>query len=112
MPSRECDLKPGERLRLYRRRLKLNRRALGTALNMTWRQIAEIERGDRDLDPAAITWHGEKDLRAHEKCWVYRTRCGKSQADVAGELEVSRLWVNKMERGEVNCDKLIWYWEA
>lgn len=112
MPTRECDLRPGERLRLHRRRLKMSRKQLAAELKLSRYSIGEMEREERDIPEGLITWHEEKDLRAHEKCWVYRTRSDKSQAEVAADLGVSRLWVNKMERGDVCCDTLIWYWEA
>ncbi len=51
-------------------------------------------------------------LKPHEKCLLYRRRCGFKQSRVAKELKVCRWWLNQMERGAINCDVLIAYWEC
>lgn len=50
-------------------------------------------------------------LRVHELCLLYRRRVGCTQAHVARTLRCCRWWINQMERGEVSCDELLWYWE-
>ena len=50
-------------------------------------------------------------LKPYERCLLYRRRAEKTQAEVAEHLERCRWWVNQMERGEVSCDTLLWYWE-
>lgn len=110
--SRQVDLRPGEQLRLWRRRLKLNRAQAAQNLRRSRSWVGEVERGEKEVEAGELPWYGSRDLAAHEKCCVYRLRTGRTQAAIAGELSVSRLWVNKMERGEVNCDTLLWYWEA
>lgn len=49
-------------------------------------------------------------IAPHEWCRVLRWRAGKTQREVAAELDVSRSWVNQMERGLENCDRLLEYW--
>lgn len=51
-------------------------------------------------------------LRVSEVVWLYRTRAGKLQREVAEELGVSRLWVNRMEQGLADPSRLIEYWEV
>lgn len=109
---RECDLSLGEMVRLYRRRMGFSRAQLGAELKETKYWVGDVERGTREMPRERITWHGDRNLTGAERCWVMRTRCGRSQAEVAADLGVSRLWVNKMERGLVNADTLIWYWES
>lgn len=64
------------------------------------------ERGVQQLKRAKV---GR--LQKHERCFLYRRRAGKSQAQVAVDLERCRWWVNKMEHGSAPCDDLLWYWE-
>lgn len=47
-----------------------------------------------------------------EILWLYRKRSGKHQREVAAELGITRYWVNRMEQGEANPDRLIEYWEV
>jgi DNA-binding XRE family transcriptional regulator len=51
-------------------------------------------------------------LRPHERCLLYRRRAGRSQWQVARDLQRCKMWVRQMERGEVDCSELIGYWEA
>ncbi len=46
-----------------------------------------------------------------EWCRIMRRRTGKSQQEIANEMETTRVWVNRLESGFENCDDLIWYWE-
>ena len=50
-------------------------------------------------------------LQPHERCMLYRRRLDRTQKQVAEELPCSRWWLVLMERGEVACDDLLWYWE-
>lgn len=106
------DLKPGEKLRVWRRRLKLTRSGAAELLKRSVNWIGEVERDNRpEVALGDIPWTGQRDLKPHEKCAIYRLRSGITQGKIADSLQCSRLWVNKMERGEVNCDDLLWYWE-
>jgi len=51
-------------------------------------------------------------LKPHERARLMRRRVGKTQAEVAAELGVSRYWFNQMENGAVDCTTLLWYWES
>ena len=104
------ELSPGERLLLDRRRRGESqvqaaaRRGIShTAYGLMER---DSEKGTRGVEVLEI---GE--LKAHERCLLYRRRAGYTQARVAKELQVCRWWLNQMERGAVSCDLLVWYWE-
>tara|TARA_R110000772_G_scaffold20306_2_gene56337 strand:+ start:474 stop:641 length:168 start_codon:yes stop_codon:yes gene_type:complete len=45
-----------------------------------------------------------------EECVLKRRRCHMTQDDVAKELDMSRLWVNRMEQGIEPAERLIAYW--
>jgi DNA-directed RNA polymerase specialized sigma subunit len=45
-----------------------------------------------------------------EECVLKRRRNHMTQADVAKELGISRLWVNRMEQGTEPADRLIEFW--
>lgn len=64
---------------------------------------------ERDVVEGPTTRVGR--LRPHERCLLYRRRCGRYQFEVANDLGFCRLWINRMERGDAPCDDLIWYWE-
>lgn len=47
-----------------------------------------------------------------ERYWLLRRRAGLTQAEVASDLGVSRLWVCRMERGGAPADRLREYWRG
>lgn len=103
------DLTPHEKLRLWRRRLGLSQEEAGRRFGVSGWTFGEMERGDQPAPSYA--WRGPFALLEHERCLIYRLRAGKEQQEVADGLGVSRVWVNRMERGEESCDRLVWYWE-
>lgn len=109
-PTRECDLDLHEKLVLWRRRLTLSRADAARALKVTPWQVAEAERNRAELG-VDVPWTGDRALRDHERCIIYRRRAGVTQARVASDLGVTRVWVNRMERGSEKCCDLLWYWE-
>ncbi|AAT69508.1 repressor [Alphaproteobacteria phage PhiJL001] len=70
------------------------------------RQVSLMEADKVNFAPKRL-----RGIQVHEKCLIYRRRAGKTQREVARDLGVSRLWVNKMENGLESCDQLLWYWE-
>lgn len=46
----------------------------------------------------------------HEYCYIHRRRAKKSQIWVAKKLKKCRFWINQMERGKVDCDTLLKFW--
>lgn len=46
-----------------------------------------------------------------EWCRIMRRRAGKSQREVAEDLQIERVRVVRLENGFESCDNLLWYWE-
>ena len=104
------DLTPAEKLRLWRLRLNLSQDQAGARFGVSGWTYGEMERG---AQPApAYAWRGSFALKDHERCLIYRLRAGVHQEHVASELGCSRIWVHQMETGQVNCVRLIEYWES
>lgn len=97
----------GERLLLDRRR-----RGELQSVAAARRGVTRIVYGNMERDrlpvkkPPVITG-----LKPHERCLLYRRRVGHTQREVAMNMGLCTWWVNLMERGRQNCDKLLWYWE-
>lgn len=51
-------------------------------------------------------------LQTHEVCYILRRRSGKTQQQVAKELNMSRVSVNLMEKGKISVLSLASYWGA
>lgn len=105
----------GEKLVIWRRRRGWTQSFAAATLHMSYAQYSKWERDLEEFKirvehPEAAEITASK-LKAHEKCFIYRRRCRKTQAEVAAELGCCRWWVNQMERGVVPCDELVWYWE-
>lgn len=104
------DLRPSEKLRLWRGRLGLSQEDAGRRFGVSAWVYGEMERG---ASPAPVyAWRGPFRMEEHERCLIYRLRAGVTQEHVAAEMGCSRLWVNQMENGHVGCDRLIEYWEC
>ena len=100
-------LTDGEHLFISRRREGLSQTAMAEQLGMTRNNYGEIERSEN----AGFKIKPIRNLKAHEKCVLYRRRCEKTQQDIADELGVSRYWLNRMEVGIEDCTTLVNYWE-
>jgi len=50
-------------------------------------------------------------LSDFEACVIMRNRSKMSQGALAKELGLSRLWVNRMEKGHEDCQHLIDFWK-
>lgn len=103
------ELTPAEKLRLWRLRLGLSQRAAGRRFDCSAWTYGEMERGA--LPAPSYAWKGPFELTDHECCLIYRLRSNMTQKQVAEELGVSRIWVNRMETGKAGCDRLLEYWE-
>lgn len=53
----------------------------------------------------------EDRLRPHESCLLLRRRARMTQAELAKRMGRCRHWVNLMERGLVEHDELVTFWE-
>jgi DNA-binding XRE family transcriptional regulator len=104
---KSSELSKGERLLIDRRRRGERQGKAASRLKVP---LSRYSLWERDLlDGAPKVSLGQ--LKAHERCVIYRRRCGKSQVEVAQELEVCRWWLNQMEAGTVDCTPLACYWE-
>jgi len=69
----------------------------------TLRQLQALECDQR--------WEGHKTiLKAHEWCWLMRRRHGLQAKDVAKVMGICPWWLSQMERGKVNCARLVEHW--
>lgn len=103
----------GEKLLLARLRAGETQAQTAERLGLSRKIYGLVEQDRRVLTtvvPAAGSI-GSRTIRPHERCLLYRRRAGWTQERVANDLDMSRWWVNQMERGLVSCDRLLWYWE-
>ena len=111
MPDNGLDelvrLTDGETQLIKRRRLGENQLQAATRHNISHSMYGKWERGVVPCPKERVL-----PLKAYEKCLLYRRRVGYSQERVAKELKVCRWWFNQMERGTVNYDVLVAYWEC
>lgn len=102
-------LEPHEKLRIWRRRMKLSRKKAAHCFKIGEWAYGRMERGELPIPD--LPWHGPRTLNVSERCQAYRLRAGVTQEFVAAELNVSKLWINQMENGVQKPDKLLDYWE-
>jgi len=108
----------GEVLFLNRRRIGLNQDEMAVRRGLSRHRYAMLERDEEPIGkllPGGLTRSDlrlAKGLQPHEKCVVYRRRTGKLQRDIAADLDVSRVWLNRMETGTVDPTLLLCYWES
>lgn len=100
-------LTSGERWLITRRRLGLNQAQMSKKFGWSATKYKRIEWDEQEAFGAPEV----NELSDGEKCHLYRRRSGMLQRQVARDLGVSRLWVNKMERGLAPADQLLWFWE-
>lgn len=102
-----------EQLVLHRRRLGMNQDEYAALLSRrqglkyTWRDVMDAEHGRKNLGPVALV--PSKPL-PHEWCFLQRRRRGLRQSEVAVLVGCSRPWLNRMEKGLEDCEKLVGYW--
>lgn len=103
----EVNLTVGEKLCVLRRREGVSQGEMARRHGVSRSTYIKWET-DQSKPNFAVEIRG---LRGHERCRVARLRAEKTQAEVADELEVSRHTVGAMERGLVDCEKLLWFWD-
>lgn len=99
----------GERLVILRRRSGENQRQAAARLDLP---LARYQLLEVDKEQGLGRPPGVGKLAPNERCFLYRRRAGKTRAEVAADLGRCQLWVTQMERGRVNCDELVGYWES
>lgn len=93
----------GERHWLRRKRLKEDQHAAARRIGVTrWVYQKYIEKSTKNPRPFV--------LADHEWCSLLRRRANKSQKEIAEKLGISRFYVNRMEVGLENCERLLTYW--
>ena len=101
---REERLTEGERLWIDRMRRAEDQHAAAKRLGISrWTYQLRETAKTPETAPMRIT--------PFEWCRIMRRRVGRSQREVAENLNVTRIHVHNMEAGEANCDVLLWYWE-
>lgn len=104
-------LKDHERLLIWRLRNNKTQAQAARKFRMTPARYAAMELGRREMEVDVFTPINSALLAPHERCLLYRRRTNMSQECVAKKLRCSRYWVNRMERGLIPCDALLWFWE-
>ena len=100
-------LTEAEKLFLWRRRLGLTQMEAAIKLGVSTDQIWTWEDGNMKIPMPTINVVSPNDV---EICVLKRRRANMTQKEVAKQLKVSRLWVNKMESGDVSVDRLVSFW--
>ena len=97
----------GESLLIWRRRSGFDQIEAAREMSVNADLYREWENDKRTHDQPRKSLGVLKD---HEVCLLLRRRNGMKQKQLAEELGVTRLWVIRMEAGEVPCDRLTRYW--
>lgn len=101
----------GERFLIDRHRRGENQAATAARYNVSRFVYGQWER-DIVEGPEIRMLYLTGSLQGHERCLLYRRRAKVTQGQVARKLKRCRWWVNMMERGVINCDELLWFWES
>lgn len=101
------ELDDHERLVLWRRREGLEQSDALREFGVTRGAYQAMEEGKRAVTVALDPLDG---ITEQEFCMLMRMRYGMTQGDVAEALGVTRVWVNRMEAGTADVDRLMAYW--
>lgn len=102
-----CPTGP-EALYIQRRRLQISQAERAAQLKIPEYLYVDYENEKRDVPKKLVPkMHKLSDI---EECVLKRRRCHMTQDEVAVELGLSRLWVNRMEKGIEPADRLIAFW--
>lgn len=96
------EVSHGEWLTIKRRREGLDQMEMAEKMGLTRHQYQA-----KEANPNGKL---KRRLAANEAAFLMRRRSKKSQSAVAKELGLSRLWVNRMEMGLEECDRLLDFW--
>lgn len=106
----EIVLTPAERVLLWRRRKGWNQQQAAKHWGVSFHTYKLIEYGEIESKTMGLSRHDS--MSPHERCFIYRKRCDKTQEEVALELKVCRYWLRKMENGHADPTALLSYWES
>jgi DNA-binding XRE family transcriptional regulator len=105
MSIRLSQLTNGERLILDRRRRKENQTQAAKRLGVDRKTLYLLETDQQESPRVPI---GK--LKDHEIAFLYRRRAGLSRHELAKVFGVNIWWITRMERGELNCQRLLNFW--
>lgn len=100
------DLTRGEKLTILRRRDKLSQLESAERYSVS---PDTYRKWESDINSTAPTVEVDE-LFVHEVCYLLRRRRRLTQKFVAAQMGVSRVTVNRMEKGEVPAVSLANYW--
>ena len=105
----ELELRPHEKLFLHRRRLGKTQTDMAIILGVSGDQLCawECGKGSNYIPSILVSIIKPTDV---EVCIIKRRREGMLQKDLAEKLKCSRNWINRMEQGLENPEKLIQFW--
>lgn len=108
MPLRITTPTRGERLLIQRRRQGLTQRQAAAAYGHT---LFGYRKWENDQENETVNVRIGR-LSDPEKCFLLRRRKGLTLPQLAAEVGCCRLWLNQMEKGTANPDRLIAYWQS
>lgn len=97
------EVSHGEWLTVKRRRAGLDQLEMAENMGLTRHQYQAKE--------ANQNGKLKRRLQPNEAAFLMRRRSKKSQNVIAKEIGVSRLWVNRMEMGLEDCERLLDFWK-
>jgi transcriptional regulator with XRE-family HTH domain len=93
-----------EKIILHRRRRGELQGEAAKRLKVSKARYQRWELGLEDVPAKAVPALGP--LKKHEKCFLERKRRGLTIEQVSLKIGFCKMWVNKMELGTLNCDRL------
>lgn len=107
MLVKTSDLTVGEKLVVKRRRDGLSQVKAAKKAKVS---LFAYRQWEQDVEKAPAPKIGK--LEDHEQCYILRRRAGWTTQELADELEVCRWWLCQMERGAIDTQPLVAYWQA
>lgn len=107
----ELELTDAECWFLARKRSGVSQREFAEKLGFTRRIYQKIEYGEFEFHGMGpIPRPSGNSLTEAEFCMIARRRSGWSQFELADRMDISRIWVCKIENGQGNPKRLVDFW--
>ncbi len=104
------DLTPGETLILWRKRRKWNQEKAAKHYKVS---VFDYKLAEYDVAQEFKYRRIElKEVKDHERCFIYRRRFGMTQAEVAPKVGIGKYWLRELELGKAPCSRLLTWWET
>ena len=107
-------LTEGEKLFIVRRRAGHNQYEMSILYGVCESVYSrwELDKTKRTRDIGVVGFDLKcNGLKGFERCVILRRRDGMTQNTLAALIGVDRVWVNRMETGKENWEKLKEYWD-